>query len=109
MKGEIAAMDITATQLEGQLTLRIDGQVDEPGAERLKQEFRALHSKDIRDLVLDFSGLTHIGSAGLGKLLLFYKSVRTNGGRMKIINASPAIFNLLTELELDKVFSISRK
>ena len=102
-------MDITATQSEGELTLQINGQVDEPGAEKLKQEFNSRHTKEIRNLILDFGGLTHIGSAGLGKLLLFYKSVRTNGGRMKIINASPAIFHLLTELELDKVFSISSK
>lgn len=102
-------MDIIATQSEEELTLRIEGQVDEPGAETLKQEFNSRYTDNVRDLVLDFGGLTHIGSAGLGKLLLFYKSVRVSGGRMKIINAPAAIFNLLTELELDKVFTLSGK
>jgi len=85
----------------------IEGIIDELGAESLKNRFKELNIETIKELVLDFADVGYIGSAGVGKLLMFYKELSANGGNLRIENASGIVKELLTITKMDTVFSIS--
>ena len=85
---------------------KIIGLIDEDGADKLKNEFNRLNLDQMQELVLDFGGVTFIGSAGLGKLLLFYKRTAEHDGQIKITNLSSGIVELMKSLNMDTLFSL---
>ncbi len=99
-------MEITNTSGKGRAHFTIRGDVDEKGAEKMKAEFKKQDGPGLKEAVFDFKGVTHIGSAGLGKLLLFYKSVASRGGFVKIENPSDEITGLLKQLKLDAILKV---
>ncbi len=101
-------MEITVTQSGNEARFEITGRIDENGAETLKKRFQDINSDNLTDAVFDFRHVTHIGSAGIGKLLLFYKDLALRDGRLRIINASPTVHELFTVLKLDTIIAITR-
>ncbi|HOV62173.1 MAG TPA: STAS domain-containing protein [Candidatus Hydrogenedentes bacterium] len=85
----------------------VSGPVNGEAAEQLKTAYQALPEERVRHLVLDVSAVPFIGSAGLGKLLLFYKRISSTGGTVEIRGASPDIQELLRELRLDLLFKLT--
>ena len=100
-------MELNIQQEGDSVRFEIDGIIDEPGAESLKNRFKELNIETIRELVLDFANVGYIGSAGVGKLLMFYKELSAKGGKMRIENASGIVQELLTITKMDTVFSVS--
>lgn len=101
-------MELLVTHENGIARFTIAGDIDEKGAETLKQRFNELNFSDLKIVVLDFSEVQHIGSSGIGKMLLFYKKLAVSGGIIRIANASEAVYDLLVALKLDSVFEISK-
>lgn len=101
-------MEVIVTRDGNQARFEIKGDIDEPGAEALKKRFRELKISLLREVTFDFKEVSHIGSAGIGKLLLFYKDLALNGGKMRIENISETVYELFKVLKLDTIFSISR-
>lgn len=101
-------MEILATQDRDRAHLSISGSIDEEGAEELKRRFRQLDVPSLKEVVFNFGKVAYIGSAGLGKLLLFYKDVAAGGGSIKIENVSEPLYDLFTELKLQSLFTISK-
>jgi anti-anti-sigma factor len=100
-------MNIKTTQDADQGRIEIIGDIDEKGAEILKA--RLLEMNQLKNVEIDFNHVGYIGSSGIGKLLLFYKSAAVHGGKMSIINLQPDLFRLFKELKLDTIFSITAK
>ncbi len=84
------------------------GNIDERCAEELKRRFRELNVSYLKEVVFDFRNVNHIGSAGIGKLLLFYKDMALNGGKIRIENASETVWELFSVLKLDTIFTVSK-
>ena len=101
-------MELSVDKTQTGVRFIIGGEINEPGAEILKAKFKDLDKSSIKTLILDFNKVTHIGSAGIGKLLLFYKDIALNGGQIEIINVSAAIYDLLMTLKLNSVFKIHK-
>lgn len=100
-------MELQVSQKENTAYFEIKGDIDERGAEELKQKFRELNQATLKNIVLNFRHVTHIGSAGIGKLLLFYKDLALRGGEVKIENASKSIYELFCVLKLDSIIKIT--
>jgi len=83
------------------------GDVDNEGAEALKATIAGLPLSGKTAVVFDFRGVGYIGSAGLGKLLLFYKRLSAERIQMRVESASPSVKALLRELRLDTLFTIT--
>lgn len=83
------------------------GEVDHEGSEALKSTVNGLPLCGKTAVVFDFSEVTYIGSAGLGKLLLFYKRLSAQKIEMRVQGASASVQALLRELRLDSLFKIS--
>ena len=101
-------MDLTLTQEGTRARITINGKIDESGAEELKARFQTLNKASINEVVFDFKNVSHIGSAGIGKLLLFYKDLAVSGGSIRIESVSENICEMFRVLKLDTIFSISR-
>ncbi len=57
-------------------------------------------------ILLDFSGITFMNSAGLGSLVLLLKTVLSHGARMYLCNVNEQIQMLLELTNMDRLFEI---
>ncbi len=101
-------MKVSVIQQGATARFEIIGDIDEPGAAILKSKFRELNQSSLKDVILDFKKVSHIGSAGIGKLLLLYKDLAPHEIALKIVNSSSSVFELLRMVKLDTIFTISR-
>lgn len=99
-------MELSATKTGETIRFDIKGEIDENGAQKMKEQFNQVYSPEFKTIIFNFDQVTHIGSAGIGKLLLFYKNVGINQGQIHIEKPSKTIYDLLLTLKLDSVFSI---
>ncbi|HLZ20111.1 MAG TPA: STAS domain-containing protein [Smithellaceae bacterium] len=100
-------MDIKVSQTGDSGRLEIFGDIDEKGAEAFKARLQEL--KTAKKVEIDFSHVGYIGSSGIGKLLLFYKNVTLEGGKVTVSNLSSDLYSLFRELKLDTIFTITQK
>jgi len=97
------------TSLNGaQARIAIEGIVDEQGADALKKQIGRLDFNVVREVIIDCHGIRHIGSSGIGKILLAYKQLASRGGSLAVINLPPAMYELFVELKLNTLFSVSQ-
>lgn len=101
-------MDVRIESRENTLRFIVTGKIDERGAEDLKSRFQEHYRPGIQTVVFDFSQVGHIGSAGIGKLLLFYKELAVTGGNLVIENADETVFELFKTLRLNTIFSVRK-
>ena len=76
------------------LNVLIDGRIDATNAE----EFRDSISTDLKRvnvLTLDFQNVDYISSVGIRSLLLLFKQMRRQDGRMEIININEQVREVL--------------
>lgn len=59
-----------------------------------------------RQVILDFSKVSSMDSAGLGKLLLLYYSLRKKGAALMVVNPRPSVEELLHAVNLATLFPI---
>ncbi len=101
-------MEMTVIDKGQGVRFALHGNIDEQGAETLKTRFNQLDFAALGEVVIDLKEVTHIGSSGIGKILLFYKRLAAHGGTIKLENVAPPIFDLLSELKLGSLFPISK-
>jgi anti-anti-sigma factor len=101
-------MTINVNWMDGELRIVVEGDIDERGAEQLKERFREWQRHDTRQVTVDLAQVTHIGSAGIGKLLVLYKDLAARDARLALVNVPAAIYALLCEMRLNVLFSISK-
>ena len=82
-------MTINKTQNGSTLVIALEGRLDTMTAPELEAELNA-SLKDADALVMDFSKLEYISSAGLRVLLSAHKSMASKGG-MKVKNVSEIV------------------
>ena len=82
-------MKITKTQEGSKLTIALEGRLDTMTAPELEAELNS-SLKNADSLVLDFSKLNYISSAGLRVLLSAHKTMSGKGG-MKVRNVNEIV------------------
>ncbi|MCF8031671.1 MAG: STAS domain-containing protein [Desulfarculaceae bacterium] len=100
-------MEFKVIPQEDQARIEITGNIDERGAEEMKRRFLDLDLSSYKQIVLDFSGVTFIGSSGIGKLLLLYKNLANHDGEVHIDNLSKDIYTMFKVVKLDKIFKLT--
>jgi len=85
--------------------VRMAGRLDGTQCDAALKYLNALPQPQIMDL----AGLEYIASAGLRVFLLTQKRVKAaGGGGLKLINVSPAIFDIFHYAGFDQILDISR-
>ena len=100
-------MNIVVTRENQAVLIVLQGEIDEVGAEELKRRFRDVALSAPQRVSVDFAGVAHIGSAGIGKLLVFYKDLALHGTSLSLTRVPAPIFHLFREMKLDSIFSIT--
>ncbi len=100
-------MNIAITRENHSVRLVLQGEIDELAAEELKKRLRDVALGAPQRVEIDFAGVSHIGSAGIGKLLVFYKDLAIHGAVLALVRVPSPIFHLFREMKLDSIFSIA--
>ena len=68
--------------------------------------FRLVDQQDCLRLLLNFSEVEFLSSAGLGKLITLDKKLKARGGKVRLSNLSPELHDIFRITRLDKLFEI---
>ena len=81
--------------------------LDEGNIQELGKEMFALVEEDNRQsILLNFSTVEFLSSAALGKLITLEKKVKAHGGKLKLSNIRPEIYEVFAITKLNKLFDI---
>jgi anti-sigma B factor antagonist len=81
--------------------------LDEANIQELGTElFKLVEQEKRKNLLLNFSSVEFLSSAALGKLITLDKKVKANGGRLKLSNIRPEIYEVFAITNLNKLFDI---
>src|SRR5512132_1116218 len=89
--------DVTVLDLKGKMTLG-------EGDELLKDKINSLLQQDRKHILLNLEGVPYIDSAGLGEIVRTYTTVSRQGGKLKLVNLTKRITDLLSITKLLTVF-----
>ena len=89
--------DVTVLDLKGKMTLG-------EGDELLKDKINSLLQQDKKQLLLNLENVPYIDSAGLGEIVRTYTTVSRQGGKLKLLNLTKRIQDLLAITKLLTVF-----
>ena len=91
-----------------QLTAKVDGRIDTLTAPDLEKQLLAA-IEGVDSLLVDFSGVPYISSAGFRSLLAVKKAmIANNNDNMKLINVSDAIIDIFEETGFIDIFDIEK-
>ena len=68
--------------------------------------FGIIEQEQNGQLLLNFSAVEFLSSAALGKLITVDKKVKAKGGRLKLCNIRPEIYEVFAITKLNKLFDI---
>ncbi len=94
---ERSSDDVMILDLKGKLTLG-------DGDELLKDKVNSLIQQGYRKLLLNLEGVPYVDSAGLGEIVRTYTTVSRQGGKLKLLNLTKRIEDLLSITKLLTVF-----
>jgi anti-sigma B factor antagonist len=89
--------NVTVLDLKGKMTLG-------EGDELLKDKINSLLQQDRRQILLNLEAVPYIDSAGLGEIVRTYTTVSRQGGKLKLVNLTKRITDLLSITKLLTVF-----
>ena len=84
---------VTVLDLKGRMTLG-------EGDELLKDKIDSLLQQGKKQIVLNLEGVPYIDSAGLGEIVRTYTTVSRQGGKLKLLNLTKRIQDLLATTKL---------
>ena len=97
-------LTIEKTVEENRITFALDGKLDTMTSPDLDAQIREVLD-DVQELILDFSELRYISSAGL-RVLLATQQDLPDGGALKIINVDPVIMDILEVTGFSEILTI---
>ncbi|MCL1806973.1 MAG: STAS domain-containing protein [Oscillospiraceae bacterium] len=99
-------MNITKKSEGSQTTLELDGRVDTNTSPKL-QEAILDALKTAKLLVLDFSKVGYLSSAGLRALLIGQKTAAGKGAKMELHSPAPTVMTVLDTVGFSKMLTIT--
>ena len=98
-------MEIEERKLENVVILDLKGKLTiGEGDELLKETINNLMQQGHRNLLLNLENVPYVDSAGLGGIVHTYTTVSRQGGKLKLVNLTKRITDLLAITKLLTVF-----
>ena len=76
------------------------------GTDVIRNVVKDLLDQHYKSILLNLRDVRHIDSAGVGELMSCYTSVNNQGGRLKLMNLSKNVHNLLQITKLYTIFEV---
>ena len=90
--------DVVIVDVSGKITLGDGGDV------LLRDKMRSLIQQETKKVLLNLGDVSYVDSAGLGEIVQSYATVSKNGGKLKLLNVTKRIKDLLSITKLLTVF-----
>ena len=90
--------DVVIVDVSGKITLGDGGDVT------LRDKMRSLIQQEHKKVLLNLGDVSYMDSAGLGEIVQSYATVTKNGGKLKLLNVTKRIKDLLSITKLLTVF-----
>lgn len=87
--------------------ISIKGYLDAHTVTQLEEKLYSMLNKGVKKILIDFSDLKYISSAGIGLLIGATQKIRAEGGDLVICNSSDKVYNILENLGFTKIFNIA--
>lgn len=101
-------MDIQTEYIGTTLIVKLNGEIDQSCATALRCNIdREIRENHIKNLVLDFGGVTFMDSSGIGVILGRYKQIKAIGGKTMIVRPQPQVDKILELSGLKKIMECS--
>ena len=94
--GKVAVVD-----LSGKITIGSGDVV-------LKETVQRLFDEGHKQILLNLNSVSYMDSAGIGELVACHKRAVEKNGRLKLLNPSGKVYDLLQLTKLDEVFETHR-
>jgi len=102
-------MEATTRQADGVTIVDIVGRITlGEGNVMIREIVRDLLDKGNRKILLNLGGVEYVDSSGVGELVRTYTTVRNQGGKLKLVNLSKRVEELLQMTRLHMVLPIER-
>lgn len=88
------------------MVFHLQGRLDSSATDEFEEKVMASLAQGIRHLVLDFTELEYINSAGLRVLVMSHQRLNPNGGRLMICGTRDYIAEIFTISGYDQVFAM---
>lgn len=92
--------------LDDATVVQVHGSVGETEAAQLAKEFDGFFARNRHKILLDLSDVDLITSTGIGVIMTVYKTTRTQGGYIRIVNPQPLIQEVFVTTKLVKLIPI---
>jgi len=92
---------VTVVDLSGKITIG-DGDL------KLRQAVNALLEEGRKSIILNLSSVSYMDSAGIGELVACFKRAVEKGAKIKLVNPSGKVQDLLVLTRLQEIFEIFR-
>ena len=99
-------MKVDITRENGEVTVRMEGRLDTPGAHEIAPEMDELAKDTDKTVVLDCTDMTYISSSGLRIFLTLRKAAADKGGRIIVRNICNDIRNVFMMTGFLNLFEI---
>lgn len=99
-------MEIKQSSVNGHVVLNLGGQIDSTAAGLFEESIVSLISSGTNNMIVDFSQVKFISSAGLRVLLLAAKKVKPYGGKVTLCNLSSDVKEVFDISGFSVLFSI---
>lgn len=97
-------MEMRIEEIGTTLVVKLSGEIDQSCAGEIRREIdRELERRHIRNLILDFAGVTFMDSSGIGMILGRYKQIKARDGKMMMIRMQPQVDRVLELSGLKKI------
>jgi anti-anti-sigma factor len=102
-------MDVITKVNGDTLIVKVSGAVDTSAAEILRSELNKIAGQKPKKVVMDLSLVPTMGSSGIGKILMFFKSLDSSKASFEIKGIHENLYNIFKAVKLDKLFPISMR
>jgi anti-anti-sigma factor len=100
-------MDLDIKIEKDTVFVKATGPIDTEGGSELTTKFMEItRNETLKHALFDLSDVPSISSAGIGKLLAFFKTFDGRKGTMKITGISNQLRKQFTEIHLDRIIPI---
>ena len=97
-------MDMRMEYIGTTLVVKLEGEIAQSCAAEIRTDIdREIQLKNVRNLILDFAGVTFMDSSGIGVIIGRYKQIKARGGKTMIIRARPQVDKILELSGLKKI------
>lgn len=105
----ILGLDIKIEEIDKLIILRLLGRLDASSSSILQDKLNVLINEGHFVILLDFSNMDYLSSAGLRVLLAFTKKCKENKGRLGIFSVNEDVMEIIKLTGFDKILNIYKK